>query len=67
MTGALEQQVLGMRFIAARVLSRGILKEIRKAGACGDSPFPRTYIFTYSLELGTCVEWGFMAPELLPK
>lgn len=34
MTNALEQLVLGMRFTAARVLSRGIRKEIRKAGAC---------------------------------
>lgn len=34
MTNTPEQLVLGMRFTAARVLNRGILKETRKAGTC---------------------------------
>lgn len=38
-TSALQQLVLGMRVTAARVMSRGIPKESRKAGACGE-PHP---------------------------
>jgi len=36
MTNVPEQLVSGMRFTAVRMLSRGILKEIRKAGACAE-------------------------------
>lgn len=68
MAKALEQLAAGMRFTAARVLSRGIPEESRKAGVSVESYCSLELKYLSGLELGTCcLQWTFMATELFPK
>lgn len=68
MANAPEQLIAGMRFTAARVLSRRISEESRKAGVSVE-PYCSLELKDLSgLDLGTCcLQWVFMATELFPK
>lgn len=54
MANAPEQLIAGMRLTAARVLSRGILEESRKAGVSMEPYCSLELKHLSGLELGTC-------------